>query len=250
LISTFFIFFLPAWFAANMVNRKPFRFMGFNLYFSAKQVGLVVLIVLAALPMVGALAELNRIIPLSDKLAAKFKAMEETYADQVKILSKISSPGEYLLSLLIMAIAPAIFEEVLFRGALQNLLQKATRSPWVAIGITSIIFSAIHMSYYGFIPRMALGIVLGLLFYYSESLWLPIIAHALNNSLVVTQIYYMTLKGKPVEDAMNETYPLWYGLVAIAALVFLFRIFRKTAAADLAAKKPTEDVALEDQWLT
>jgi membrane protease YdiL (CAAX protease family) len=213
-------------------------------------VGIAVLIMLAALPLVGALAELNKMIPLSPAWEAKFKGMEDSYEEQVKVLSKISGVGEYFLSILIMAIAPAIFEETLFRGGLQNLLHRVTKNPWIAIGVTSLIFSAIHFSFYGFIPRFALGVVLGLLFYYSGSLWLPIIGHCFNNALVVSQIYYLTLKGKPIEEAMNESYPLWWGLIAMVVIVALFRIFRKNAAQDLARLKPKEDVALEDQWLT
>jgi membrane protease YdiL (CAAX protease family) len=188
-------------------------------------------------------------IPLSPAWEAKFKGMEDSYAEQVKVLSKITGVGEYLLSILIMAIAPAIFEETLFRGGLQNLLQRVIKNPWLSIGITSLIFSAIHFSFYGFIPRFGLSVILGLLFYYSGSLWLPIIAHCFNNALVVTQIYYLTMKGKPVEEAMNETYPVWWGIIAIAVIFVLFRIFRKNAEHDLATLKPKEDVALEDQWL-
>jgi membrane protease YdiL (CAAX protease family) len=250
LVSTFFIFFIPAYITARVLSKKPFRFLGFNNYFSMKQVGIAILIMLAALPLVGALSEVNKLIPISESMAAKFKTWEDNYAEQVKVLSKISGIGEYIVSLLIMAIAPAIFEETLFRGGLQNLLQKITKNPWIAIGITSIIFSAIHASYYGFIPRVALGVVLGLLFYYSQSLWLPIIAHCFNNALVVTQIYYYTRQGKPIEEAMNESNPIWWGLIALAVIIFLFRIYKTNAGKDLAAKKPVEDIALEDQWMS
>lgn len=250
LVQTLFAFFIPTWIVAGMLNRKPFRLIGFNDYFSVKQVGLVILIMLASMPLVGALAELNQVIPLPKAWELKFRQWEENFSDSVKALSKITGPGDYILSLFIMAIVPAVFEEVLFRGGLQNLLTRATRKPILAIVITSILFSAIHVSYYGFIPRVALGIVLGLLYFYSESIWLPIIAHAFNNGFIVTQIYILTMKGKPIESSMNETLPMWYGLIAIAVLVFLFRIFRKTAATDLAEKKPKEDVALEEQWLT
>jgi len=250
LVSTLGIFFLPAWATAKYISKKPFRFLGFNSYFGLRQVGLAILIMLASLPLVGALSELNKLIPLSPGLIAKFKAMEDSYEEQVKILSRITGVTEYILSLIIMAIVPAIFEETLFRGGIQNLLQRITKSPWLAIGITSIIFSAIHLSFYGFLPRLGLGIILGLLFYYSESLWLPIIAHCFNNALVVTQIYYLTSKGKPIEDAMNESSPIWWGAIALVIIVFLFRLYKKNAAADLAAKKPKEEVALEDQWMT
>ncbi len=250
LVSTFIIFFVPAWVAAKVINRKPFKLLGFNHYFSVKQVGLALLIAVATLPLVGSLAELNQLIPLPASLEAKFKALEDSYEEQVKVLSKISGKGEYLLSLLIMAIAPAIFEETFFRGGFQNFLQRLTRNPWVAIGVTSVVFSAIHFSYYGFFPRIALGVMLGLLYYYSESLWLPIIVHAFNNALIVTQIYYLTATGKPVEEAMKETYPIWWGAIALVVLYFLFRAYKNLARKDLAERKPREEVAVEEQWLS
>lgn len=250
LVSTFIIFFVPAWAAAAIINKKPFKFLGFNRYFGMQQVILTVLITLATLPLVGALAEVNQLIPLSPYLEAKFKAMEDSYEEQVKVLSKISGWGEYVLSLLIMAIAPAIFEETFFRGGMQNLLQRITKNPWIAIGVTSIIFSAIHFSFYGFIPRVALSVMLGLLYYYSESLWLPIIAHCFNNALIVTQIYYLTMQGKPVEEAMKENYPIWWGGIALVVLYFLYKKFREVAKQDLAQRKPKEDLAVEEQWLS
>lgn len=249
LVSTFFIFFLPAVIMAYILNKKPFRLLGFNFYFSQKQIGMVILIMLASLPLVGALGELNKLIPLSKNLELYFKGMEDRYAETVKLLANITSPGAYIVALLIMALAPAIFEETLFRGALQNLLQKISKNPWISIGITSIIFSAIHMSFYGFLPRFALGVVLGLIFHFSGSLWLAIIAHFFNNALVVTQIYIYTRQGKSVEDAMNETFPIWWGLIGIAVLIVLFKFYRQIAAQDRITKVPAEPVPPEDQWL-
>jgi len=149
-----------------------------------------------------------------------------------------------------MALAPAIFEETLFRGGLQNILQKLTRNPWISIGFTSIIFSLIHFSYYGFLPRVALGVILGLIFYYSQSIWLSIFAHFFNNAIVVTEMFYLSRKGKPVEEAMNDTFPIWWGILAMAALMVFFRVFRKFAEKDLLAKKPAEDIALDEKWIT
>jgi membrane protease YdiL (CAAX protease family) len=250
LVSTFFIFFVPSVIMAYILSKKPFRLLGFNFYFSSRQMGMVALIMLASLPLVGALGELNKLIPVGKELELYFKQMEDRYSDTVKLLANINSPGAYILSLLIMAIAPAIFEETLFRGALQNLLQKISNNPWISIGVTSIIFSAIHMSYYGFLPRVALGVVLGLLFHFTGSLWLAIMGHFFNNALVVTQIYIYTRQGKSVEEAMNETFPIWWGLIGIAALVVLFKFYREFAAQDRKSLVPAETVALEDQWMT
>jgi uncharacterized protein len=250
LVSTFFIFFIPAMVTAMIMSRKPFRFLGFNLYFSQKQAGITILIMLCSLPLVGALSEINKLIPIPHNWEVVFKKMEDSYAQQVKVLAEIRGWGEYFIALIIMGLAPAIFEETLFRGAMQNILQKLTNNPWISIGVTSIIFSAIHFSYYGFIPRVALGVVLGLIFYYSGSIWLSILAHFFNNALVVSQIFYLTQKGKPIEDAMNDSSPVWWGIPALLALVFLFRFFRKFALQDLKSKKPAEDTALEEKWMT
>jgi hypothetical protein len=177
---------------------------------------------LVSLPLVGALSELNKIIPVPAAWAKVFRDLEDAYEKQVKVLSHIATFKDYLISMAVMALGPAIFEETFFRGGMQNLLWRWTRKPWLAIIITSIIFSAIHFSYYGFIPRVALGVVLGLLYYYSGNLWLSIAGHFLNNALVVTQIYYLTSQGKSIDEAMNETYPIWIDVIALAALAGLF----------------------------
>jgi membrane protease YdiL (CAAX protease family) len=250
LVSTFFIFFIPAVITARILSRKPFRFLGFNMYFSLRQLGMVILIMGVALPLVGALSEINKIVPVPASWEVTFRKLEETYEKQVKVLAHITGWGEYVISMIIMALAPAIFEETLFRGGLQNILQKLSRNPWISIGFTSIVFSLIHFSYYGFLPRVALGVILGLIFYYSQSIWLSIFAHFFNNAIVVTEMFYLSRKGKPVEEAMNDTFPVWWGIIAMAALLIFFRFFRKFAERDILAKKPAEDIALDEKWIT
>lgn len=249
-ISTLFIFFVPALVMAYVLNKKPFRFIGFNFYFSKKQLGMVVLIMLASVPIVGALSELNEMIPIPKNLSETFKRLEAEYIEQVKIISKISGFGDYIISLLIMALAPAIFEETFFRGGVQNLMERTSKSPWVAVIVTSIIFSAIHFSYYGFLPRLALGVLLGLFYQYTGSLWMSIWAHFFNNAMVVTNIYYNTLKGIPVDEAMNDGMPIWTGLIGLVLVIFLFRKFKTNAIADREKLVPKEQIALEDQWLS
>jgi uncharacterized protein len=249
LVSTFFIFFLPAYFTGLIINKKPLKFLGFNLYFSGRQLLLAIGIMLVSLPLVGSLSEINKMIPLPAAYEKFFKDLEETYEKQVLVLSKITGFGDYIIALLVMALGPAIFEETFFRGGMQNLLQQWTRKPWLAITITSLVFSAIHFSYYGFIPRVALGFVLGLLFYYSGSLWLSIAGHFFNNALVVTQIYYYTRQGKSIEDAMNETYPIWIGAIALVVLTGLIYLYKNFSEADKKELTPPEDRALEEKWM-
>jgi membrane protease YdiL (CAAX protease family) len=128
-----------------------------------------------------------------------------------------------------MALAPALFEEVFFRGGFQNMMYRATGQMWTSILITSLLFSAIHFSFYGFLSRVALSIVLGLLFAYTQSIWMVVIAHFLNNAMGVFQIYYLRMKGLPITDLSEDKYPIWWGIVALGALIYLFSYFKKSA---------------------
>jgi len=227
-ISTFFAMALPAIIFSRILNRKPFRYIGFNKAISGKQVFILIVIVIIALTLGAALSELNEMIPLSKSLAQSFKKMEEEYNKQVFALANMKTVQDYIVSLIIIALLPAIFEEMLFRGCLQPVMINITKNAFAGILITSILFSALHASFYGFLSRLALGIILGYIFYYSKNLWLPVIFHFLNNALGVTQLYALSKKGLLNFNAMSEdTLPLYYGLIALAALYFAFRIFKK-----------------------
>lgn len=117
------------------------------------------------------------------------------------ILSDISIGG-FLANLLVIAVIPAIGEELLFRGALQGILLRWFRNPHVAIWVAAIIFSAIHLQFYGFLPRMALGALFGYLFFWSKNLWLPIFAHFVNNAGVLVVTFVLQRQGGTL-DSMN-----------------------------------------------
>ena len=84
-----------------------------------------------------------------------------------------------------IAIIPSVGEELFFRGLLQRLFSEWFRNVHIAIFVTSFLFAAIHMQFYGFLPRMMLGILLGYLFYWTGSIWIPVFAHFLNNGSAV-----------------------------------------------------------------
>ncbi len=227
-ISTFFMFFLPVYFLALICYRKPARFMGFNTNVSYRQFFIVIGILILTFPLSGALAELNNIIPIPKNLAIKFKAMEDARALQEAALININSFSKYLISLLVIGLLPGLFEEVCFRAGLQNVFARWFKGPWIAIVLTSIIFSIIHISYYGFLVRFALGVILGLVFYYSGNLWLSVLFHFLYNGLQVTVLYAIASSGKkhPVKD-IEQSFPLWAGIIALILIAYLFQQFKK-----------------------
>jgi membrane protease YdiL (CAAX protease family) len=249
LVSSLFLFFLPAWAAVRILHRQPMRFLGLREGGDLRMAVMVGLVMAACLPMVGALSEINRMIPVPASYQKVFQGMEDSYQQQMKAMARMGGFMDYLSCLLIMAFFPALFEETFFRGAMQNLLHRITHNPWLSVIVTAIVFSAIHFSYYGFIPRIALGIVLGLLFQYGGSLWMAILGHFLNNAVVVSYIYWLTLQGRPIEEALDDSQPLWYGVPATLAIVGLMILYRRRAEEVRQRRMTPEDRAREEQWL-
>ncbi|MEO6187709.1 MAG: type II CAAX endopeptidase family protein [Ginsengibacter sp.] len=225
-VSTFFMFFLPVYFLALLSYRKPMRFIGFNTNINYQQVFIVLAILLLTFPLSGALAELNNIIPIPKEWAVKFKSMEDARALQEAALIKIDSFPKYLISLIVIGLLPGIFEEVCFRAGIQNIFTRWFKGPWVAIILTSVIFSIIHISYYGFLVRFGLGVILGLLFYYGNNIWLPILFHFLYNGLQVTALYVMKPFGKDAPKDIEQNFPVWAGAIALVLIIYLFMKFR------------------------
>ncbi len=231
-------FLFPALILAIITGRRPFRQLGFNSLLSSKQLIWVVLITFASMVLGGALGELNEKIPLPAKWLTKARAMEEAYKVAMMGMAQMKTFGEYIVALIVLGIAPAVCEEVLFRGGFQQVFIGWTKNKWAGIIITAIFFSAIHFSYFGFLPRAVLGIVLGLVFYYSKNIWLNIFLHFLNNAFVVTQLYVMSRKGQPLSKTMDESMPLWWGAIAIVLLLVFMRPFREESEKLLATAEP------------
>ena len=228
-VSTLFMFFLPVYFFALICYRNPSKFIGFNTRISSRQLLIVLAILILTFPLSGALAELNKIIPIPKAWEIKFKAMEASRAAQEAALININSFARYIMSMFIIALLPGIFEEVCFRGGLQNILNRWFKGPWIAIILTAFIFSIIHISYYGFLVRFALGVILGLVFYYSGSLWLSIIFHFLYNGVQVTALYVLNGQGANETKDIEENFPIWAGVITLILIIYAFIKFREAS---------------------
>lgn len=218
-LTTFIAFFIPAWAVAKIAYKNAFQTLGFNSQINIKQVAAIGIISFGSLFLSGSLAAINEIIPMPAGFLAKAREMENEYQQTMIALATMKNLGDLLLGLLVIAVAPAIFEEVLFRAGLQRVLVGLTKNAAIGIIISSILFSAIHASYFGFIPRVALGVVLGLIYHLTSNLWLAILMHFLNNAVVVIQIYVYTQMGKPIKEAMDESMPIWYGVFGLAIVI-------------------------------
>lgn len=152
--------------------------------------------------------------------------LEQQLAEATEKFTTFNNFGEFALGFIAIAILPGIGEELLFRGVLQNSLHRWSKNKHIAIWISAFIFGAIHMQFFGLVPRMMLGAVFGYLYVWSGNIWYPMIAHATNNGLAVTLAYYAQLYESDLNIDDTESLP-WYGqLAATVFFIGLMLIFR------------------------
>jgi len=248
-VSTLFGFLLPSIITAAILNRKPYQLLGYTRRITGWQIVLVIFIMLTGLYASGAFGYLNQMIPIPSSWKTVFQKMEDDYNKQVTAIMQLRTAGDYLLGLLIMAFLPALCEETLFRGGLQNFLTRSTKNPWFSILVVSILFSAVHFSFYGFLPRLVLGVVLGLIYHYTGSLWLCILAHFSNNAMAVTQYYYNS--DQVIKEMTQNKPPLslvYVGLLAIPVMIVLLVILKRISKQPEEAKFSFEDVRDKAPW--
>jgi len=230
-VNALFSFVVPTIVTAFMLHRKPLKLIGLETRsMQLKQLGLVILIFGAALLVSTGLSSVTQVIPLSPSNKAYFDMLEERYNKSISVIVNPKTVIDYIIALVVMGFFPAFCEEVVFRGGLQNFLTRGLKKPWLAIIIVSVLFSVMHFSYYGFLSRVALGMVLGVLYYYSGTIWWSVIAHFLNNAMAVTILYIYALQGKPIREAMEQEVQNFWGLLAIVPLAGLFVLFRNSTA--------------------
>jgi membrane protease YdiL (CAAX protease family) len=190
------------------------------------EIVLVIVLAFCILPITSFTGQINSDMHLPEWLSGveKWMVEKEDYANSI-INKALISPTFciMILNLLIIAILPAIGEELFFRGVLQRIFSNLFKSGHVAIWITAFIFSAIHFQFFGFVPRFILGLVFGYLFFWSGTLWLPVISHFVNNAVPVFLAY---IQGIEKINTPTDT-PLWRQAIAlplpvILSLVILF----------------------------
>lgn len=226
-LSSIFMFVMPP-IVYYYITRKaqPIQALGFR---KMEQPWLYLLIGVAlmfiSLPVTNRLTVWNESMSFGSAFATLenyLKTLEETAQATTEKMLNVDTIGGLLINLIVIALIPAVGEELTFRGVLQQSLTRRM-SPHVAILLASAIFSFIHFQFYGFLPRMFLGILLGYMFYITGSLWTSILMHFVNNGTAVV-LYYLNYKGTINIDAehFGEIQSLWgvgASLVATAGIL-------------------------------
>ena len=140
-----------------------------------------------------------------------------------------------ILNLLVMGLVAALSEELFFRGLLQQIFIKNKVNVHVAIVIAAVLFSAFHLQFFGFLPRLFLGIILGYLYYITQNLWVSITAHFVNNAFAIIAAHYFDedMVAGPAGEAQGEqsigiAFVLLSVAMAVGQLVFLQRFVTRS----------------------
>lgn len=219
---------------AKIDNYKVSQYFKFNAKINPILVFLTVLIVLFSSPLLEFTNILNQKMSLPSflqNLEDWMKQKEVEAAALIQQLLVMKGYKDLAINLLMIAILPAIGEELFFRGTIQNIFSRLFKNPHVAIWATAILFSAIHLQFYGFLPRMFLGALLGYLFIWGRSIWLPILGHFLNNGLAVVMAFKFQQEGKNISE-LDHTFSVnWYvGLLSAMLTFALIWIYFKQAS--------------------
>lgn len=191
---------------------------------------LAIFIVFLSSPFINFLGEINSKLTLPSAFSAIEQWMRESEdaAEKLtKLFLKTDSIWGLMFNILMIGIIPAVGEELLFRGVIQRVFVEWTKNIHWGIWISAIMFSALHFQFYGFIPRAILGAIFGYLFVWSGNLWLPILAHFMNNTVAVVA-YYLYGEGilavNPDEIGTKSNYNM-AAIISILLIIWLFWLF-------------------------
>jgi len=201
LFSAVGLFVAPPLVYGVITSKKPLKTLGLKSFPNPINYGLVLVFMIALTPFLSWIIEINATMVLPDFMSGIEQWMRdsERSAEQMtKAFLTFNGIGSLIYVLIIVAVVPAVGEELLFRGVLQKIFINWTKNAHVGIWVSAILFSALHMQFFGFFPRFLLGLLFGYIFYWSNSLWLPILGHFINNGTVVVVAYLYP-------ELLNET---------------------------------------------
>lgn len=191
MLQTIAFFIVPAFFINWLFSTPSEKYFKIYDAFKWKHLIGVFGILLIGTPIISWLADINQKFALPQIIDA---ATENSYSELAGRLLSANNFGIILFNVFLIAVLPAIGEELIFRGVLQKLFTEISKNSHIAVIVTALLFSALHGQFYGILPRFVLGLFLGYLMVWSKSVWLPIVAHFINNVLAMT-FYYLYNSG-------------------------------------------------------
>jgi len=235
LINAIGLFIIPSILFAFLIHKNGTNYLKLNRGCNVVLFLIIPLLMMASQPIINLTAEMNKHLKLPEFLKSVEIWMQRS-ENNAEVITKAFLAGSdistYLYNLFLIAVIPAIGEELMFRGVFQRILNDWTKNIHIAIWISAILFSAMHMQFYGFLPRMLMGALFGYLFYWSGSIWIPILAHFINNALAVS-LHFLMNRGynidylEEVGTGNNALFFVACSAIIIFLLLLQFYFLRK-----------------------
>lgn len=248
LIQTAALFLLPPLLMAFLWTKQPLEWL--KLKSETRGYGLwAIFLMLMALPAINLVGYFNQQMSLPaflEPLEQWMKTAEANAAHLTEQFLNVSTCGGLIINILLMALLPAVAEELTFRGVLQNLfevkdetLKKKGNRVHIAIWCSAILFSAIHMQFYGFLPRMLMGALFGYALVWTGSLWIPILMHFTNNAMAVILYFLAIRSGWDMDkvDTIGTNDTLWLGVVSLVLTIIGIYAFRRSTTMSNASSR-------------
>jgi len=248
LIQTAALFLLPPFLMAFLWAKQPLEWL--KLKSETRGYGLwAIFLMLIALPAINLVGYFNQQMSLPaflEPLEQWMKTAEANAAHLTEQFLSVTTFDGLIINILLMALLPAVAEELTFRGVLQNLfevkdetLKKKGKRVHLAIWCSAILFSAIHMQFYGFLPRMLMGALFGYALVWTGSLWIPILMHFTNNAMAVILYFLAIRSGWDMDkvDTIGTNDTLWLGVVSLVLTIIGIYAFRRSTTMSNASSR-------------
>jgi len=220
------LFLVPALVAGLLFHGRSLEYLSAKVKPLWITLVLSVLVVLGSVPVINFLAEFNMNISLPERFSGLEERIRETEAQAEELMNLFlsdTSVSRFTINLLMIAVIPAFGEEFFFRGVLQKIFTEWFRSKHAAIIVVAVLFSFMHLQFLGFIPRILLGALFGYMLVWTGSIWVPVLAHFVNNSIGVTYyfFYYRGLIGEELNTIGSDKESVAYTISSIIFLVLI-----------------------------
>jgi membrane protease YdiL (CAAX protease family) len=232
IISTTLPLYLAPVIFARCIVREPVDYLKITPKFPPVLLLLILSIMICSSPVMEVLVNVNQKLTLPAPLKSLedvLRAMEAQAQKATEAMLQMKTISDMIFAVLVVGLLTAIAEEFLFRGCLQTIMIRWTGNPHAAIWITAILFSAFHMEFFTFLPRVALGVFFGYFVMWSGSIWTSVWAHFLNNATQVVILYLYSQKRSPLDP--NDQHVFNYQSYALSVIIILILLFmyRNTA---------------------
>jgi hypothetical protein len=177
---------------------------------SMRQIGLACLWFIVSIPLVQFAYQINKSLPLPQWMLS----MEQNQSGILQAIIAKENFYEIIINVLLIGFIPAIGEEMMFRGLLQQQIGRLLKNEHIIVWLSAAIFSAVHLQFQGFLARMVLGALLGYMLIWTRNMWIPMLLHLLNNGLQVIGIYAFNIKSSEMDKLSEADKMPWYLVAA------------------------------------